>query len=237
MRSSAPLLAVAALLVGAPAAQGATSVSVAKPCYAEGDTIDVNGGGFTPGGKVTISLERGTQVLERDDQNPTAEDDGTLSGGYTVANETGWFGASETRFDMALRVLDQTRAGQGQPADSPDVTATTSFIFSRWNVGIRAVGGKIHPKRRVTINAIGYTNAIGKPLYAHWMRGTKRVHTRRLGLLKGPCGDRKVRLRKGFPFRPVAKGKYTVTFNSSRTDPRAEDSIAHAAVRVTKRIP
>ena len=237
MKSSfASVAVIAAALVLPSAALGATSVSVARQCYAEGDTIEVTGGGFTPSGKVTVSLERGTAVLEKDEQNPQAEADGTLSGGYTVANETGWFEATETRFDMTLRALDQTRASSGQPPESPDVSATTSFIFSRWNVGIRAIGGKIHPKRPVTVNAIGYTNAIGKPLYAHWLRGRKRVYTKRLGLLKGPCGDRKVRLSKGFPFRPVARGSYTVSFNSSRTDPRAQDSIVHSAVRVARRI-
>ena len=224
----------AALLTAAPA-PAATTVSVARTCYAEGDRIAIDGTGFSPGGPVNLSLERGADVLERT-EDPRAEDDGTVSGTYGVDNETGWFGADETRFDMTLRLVDQTRLGQGQPAESPDVTATVSFIFSRWNVGVRTRGGTIHPRRAASLRALGYTNAIGKPLYAHWMRGTRRVHTRRLGVLRGPCGDRQTRLRRGFPFRPVLPGSYRVSFNSSRTDPRAQDSIVHRAARVRRTI-
>ena len=137
---------------------------------------------------------------------------------------------------MTLRLVDQTRQSQGQPPESPDVTATTSFIFSRWNVGVRTRGGKISPRRSASVRAVGYTNAVGRPLYAHWLRNGKRVHTRRLGILRGPCGDRQVRLSRGFPFRPVAPGSYQVTFNSSRTDPRARDSIVHKATRVRTRL-
>ena len=226
---------LAASLLAPATAPAATAVSVGKTCYAEGDRIAIDGTGFSPGGQVNLSLEKAGEVLERT-EDPRAEDDGTIGGTYGVDNETGWFDATQTRFDMTLRLVDQTRLGAGQPAESPDVTATTSFIFSRWNIGIAAVGGKIHPRRSVTIRAVGYTNAIGKPLYAHWMRGTRRVHTRRLGKLAGPCGDRRVRLRRGFPFRPVLRGRYRVTFNSSRTDPRAQDSIVHQAARVRRTI-
>ena len=241
MRGSTAIAAAAAALAVAPgAAPAAVSVETTKRCWAEGDDITVRGAGFTPGGPVRLSLERarGGEVLETTDA-PRAEPDGvppegpdgTLDGGYTVAKETGWFGPTQTRFEMTLRLVDQTRRASGTPPESPDVTATTSFIFSRWNVGIRTVGRRIHPRRPVTISAVGYTNAIGRSLYAHWLRNGRRVHTRRLGVLRGPCGDRRVRLRRGFPFRP-RRGSYTVSFNSSRRNARAPDSIIHRAARV-----
>jgi hypothetical protein len=235
LRSAAALGAVGAALALAPAAHAATAVEVGKTCYAEGDKIAIKGTGFTPNGGVDLSLERGATVLERSAE-PLAGDDGTVAGSYGLEDETGWFGASETRFDMTLRLVDRTRQGAGQPADSPDVTATTSFIFSRWNVGVRSVGGRIHPSRPVRLNAVGYTNAIGKRLYAHWMRNGKRVHTRRLGVLRGPCGDARARLSRGFPFRPVRAGSYEVRFAPSRTNTRLS-AVAHRAVRVKRRIP
>jgi hypothetical protein len=128
---------------------------------------------------------------------------------------------------MTMRLTDQT---------DQTITASTSFIFSRWNVGISAVGGKLHPSRPAGILAVGFTNAVGKPLFAHWMRNGRRVHTRRLGVLRGPCGDRRVRLSRGFPFRPVRPGTYEVRFTPSRTN-TTKSAIRHRAARVTRRIP
>ena len=242
MRSAAVLGAIGATLAFAPAASAATAVSVAKTCYAEGDRIAINGSGFTPGGGVDLTLERGATVLERSSE-PRAEPDGlqpegpdgSVVGRYGLDNETGFFQGNETRFDMTLRLVDRSRRDAGQPLESPDVTATTTFIFSRWNVGIRAPAGKVHPARAVGMNAVGYTNAIGRRLYVHYVRRGRRVHTRRLGILRAPCGDMRARLSRGFPFRPVARGTWSVVFNSSRTNHRAADSVAHRT-RVARRL-
>ena len=231
MRSAALIGALGASLALAPTASAATSVAVGKTCYAEGDRIAISGGGFTPGGGIDMSLERPTgEVLERTSE-PLAEPDGRLSGTYGVDNETGWFSGKQTRFQMTLRAVDRTRRDAGQPLESPDVTATTSFIFSRWNVGIAAVGGRIRVGRPFSYKAFGYTNAIGKPLYAHWVKGRRRAFTKRLGVLRGPCGDRGGRLARGFPFRP-SRGSYRVNFNTSRRNAFARDSISHATARV-----
>jgi hypothetical protein len=237
-RTLAAVAALSALLALAPSAGAATSVTARAGCYAEGDSIGVDGSGFTPSGKVTISLERDTgEVLDSDEERPQAGPDGSLAGTFGVANETGWFTGQQTRFRMTLRAVDQTRRDAGQPLSSPDVTATTSFVFSRWNVGIASAGGRIAPRRRFRWKAFGYTNAVGKPLYAHWVRGRRRVFTKRLGVLRGPCGDRGGRLARGFPFRPVPAGSYKVSFNTSRTNAAARDTIAHTTARVRRRIP
>ena len=228
--------ATAATLALAPAALAATSVQVAKSCYAEGDRLAIDGSGFTPDGGVDLSLERADGTVLEQTSDPVAKQDGTVDGTYGVDNETGWFTGQQTRFDMTLRLVDRTRRDGGQPLESPDVTATTSFIFSRWNVGVATPGGRIHPKRPLRIKAFGYTNAVGKPLYAHWARGRRRVFTKRLGVLRGPCGNRRARLARGFPFRPVRRGRYRVSFNSSRTNAFARDSITHRTVRVKRRL-
>jgi hypothetical protein len=238
LRSAAAVAAAAAALALAPAAaQAAVSADAGgKRCYAEGDTIAVSGLGYTPGGKIRLTLERAAtgEVLEQSEA-PTAEDDGSVSGGYGVDDETGWFSSSQSRFQMTLRLVDLTRLSQGRPADDPDVSATSSFIFSRWAIGVRTVGGRIHPKRPVNLNPVGFTNAVGKPLFGHWMRNGRRVFTKRLGTLRGPCGDLKTRLSRGFPFRPVRAGTYEVRFSPSRTNTK-RSAIAVRAARVTRTI-
>jgi len=220
----------AALLALAPAAAGAaTSVDVGKTCYAEGDSIAVEGEGFSPDANVRLALERADGSVLEQTSEPTSSSDGTVSGKYRVDQETGWFKSTQTRFQMTLRLTDLT--------DQTRAPATTSFIFSRWNVGVSAVGGRIHPARPVTLAAVGYTNAVGKALYAHWTLGSKRVFTKRLGVLRSPCGDLRKRLSRGFPFRPVRPGSYKVTFNSSATNAKAKDSIVHTAARVRRLIP
>jgi hypothetical protein len=206
-----------------PAAAPAATVSVEKTCYAEGDEITVSGTGFTPNGGVRLALERADGTVLETSSDPVAGPDGSVSGDYGLKNETGWFTAQQTRFQMTLRLTDTANAA---------TEATTSFTFSRWNVGVRTRGGKIHPRRRLTINAIGYTTSIGKSLYAHWTWRGRRVHTRRLGRLRGACGDLRATLRRGFPFRVRRRGVYQVAFNSSRTNPRAADTVIHDTARV-----
>ena len=218
--------ALAALTLFPASAAAQATVDVPKRCYAEGDKIDVRGTGFTPNGPVTLALSRGAEELEST-ADPRADASGVVDGDYGVKDETGWFTGAQTRFEMTLRLEDQT---------DPALTDFDTFIFSRWNVGITTAGGVLHPKRPATIQAVGYTQAIGKRLYAHWMRNGKRVHTRRLGVIEGPCGDRRARLARGFPFRPVRPGSYEVRFSPSRTN-TSKGAIRHAASRVVRRIP
>ena len=225
MRRAAAAVA-AFLLLPAAAAQAAT-VDVPKRCYAEGDAISVNGTGFTPNGDVKLDLERDSGEVLESSADPVAGADGSVKGDYGVKDETGWFEGTQTRFDMTLRLTDAT---------DQSITASTSFIFSRWNVGISAPGGKMNPRAPAGILAVGFTNAVGKPLFAHWLRNGKRVFTKRLGVLRGACGDLKVKLSRGFPFRPVQRGNYEVRFSPSRTD-LEKSTIRHKAVRVRRRIP
>ncbi|MDQ3741484.1 MAG: hypothetical protein M3320_03140 [Actinomycetota bacterium] len=228
MRSVAPAaLAAAALVLALAAPAFGAELTVPRTCYAEGDRIPVDGRGFTPSGKVRLSLERADGTVLEATDDPVAEPDGSVSGGYGVDNETGWFDRTQSRFQMTMRLVDQT---------DTSITASTSFIFSRWSVGVRTVGGRIHPSRPVSLNPVGYTTAIGKPLYGHWMRNGRRAHTRRLGVLRGPCGDLRTRLKRGFPFRPVLPGRYEVRFSTSRTNTRRE-AIGVRAATVARRIP
>lgn len=215
MRSAAAAAALGAALALAPAASAAT-VDVGKTCYAEGNRIRLEATGFTPSGGVDLTLERADgEVLERS-REAQAEPDGRVLGWYGLAGETGWFRATQTRFRMTLRLVDRT---------DTSIVARTDFVFSRWNVGVS--GGRIRPNRPTRVVAVGYTAAIGRPLYAHYVRRGRRVHTLRLGVLRGRCGDLRVRLARGFPFRPVARGRWRVIFNTSPVDLTVDDSIVH----------
>ncbi len=230
------MTAAAAALALAPAAQATVTADAGeKRCYAEGDTIPVSGLGYSPGGQVRLTLERANGEVLEQTESPRAQNDGSVSGSYGVDDETGWFTSTQSRFQMTLRLVDLTRLQQGRPANDPEVSATTSFIFSRWAIGVRTVGGRIHPTRPVNLNPVGFTNAVGKPLYAHWMRNGTRVFTKRLGTLRGPCGDLKTRLSRGFPFRPVRAGSYEVRFSPSRTNTR-RSAISVRAARVRRTI-
>jgi hypothetical protein len=221
------LAAAAALALALPGVAAAATVEVAEECYAEDDEIDVRGTGFTPNGDVRLALERASGEVLETSTDPVANAEGAVVGEYKVKAETGWFGRTQTRFDMTLRLTDQT---------DPTTVATTSFIFSRWNVGVRTVGGRIQPNRPAAFNAVGFTTSVGKPLYAHWLRNGRRVFSKRLGVLRGPCGDVKARLARGFPFRPVRRGSYQVRFTPSRTN-LSRAAISFPAARVTRRIP
>ena len=218
-----------------PAAQAAVSVDAdGKRCYAEGDDILINGSGYTAGGPVRLSLERlGGGVLEQSESR--AEQDGTVRAAYKVDDQTGWFAPTQSRFQMVMRLIDLTRLDSGRPQEDPEVEAGVSFIFSRWSVGVLTRGGRIHPTRRLLLNPVGFTNWIGKPLYAHWLRNGVRVHTLRLGTATSPCGDVRRRLARAFPFRPVLPGSYEVRVSPSPTDMR-KTTLTLRAVRVKRTI-
>ena len=219
-------IACAAALAAAPVAPAAT-IEVPERCYAEGDRIPVEGTGFTPTRNVRLALEKANGEVLASTDEPVAGTDGRVAGDYGLEEETGWFGRTQSRFELTVRLTDLANTAN---------EASTSVVFSRWNVGITTRGGKIRPRRRARLRAVGFTNARGKPLFAHWFRNGKRVHTRRLGLLQGPCGDLRAKLPRGFPFRPVRPGSYEVRFTPSRTN-TTKSAIRHRAKRVRRRIP
>lgn len=204
------------------------SVTVARPCYAEGDRIALSGKGFTPNGAVRLTLERSGQPPLADTAAPQADDAGYVEGAYGVEADTGWFGGAERRFTMRLRLTDVA---------APALTASTAFTFSRWNVGVRSATGRIEPRRPARLSAVGFTGDAGKPLYAHYLRGTQLVRTVRLGTLRGSCGTLTKTLARGFPFGPVRPGSWQVTFNTSRRNAHALDTIVVRAARVKRTIP
>lgn len=139
-------------------------------------------------------------------------------------------GPGEERFRLRLTLADLA---------APRVAASADVWFSRWTVTVTAAGGgRLAPRRPAELRATGFTGDAGRPLFAHYTRaGGTRVRTVRLGTLEGACGTLTARLERGFPFRPVPAGAWSVAFNTSPHDPRAEGTIMQRAARVRARIP
>jgi hypothetical protein len=199
------------VLAFAAPAHAAPGVGVEHRCYAEGDSIGIRGYGFTAGSPIRLTLERRASAPLVDTSDPVADPNGIVTGSYQLETDTGWFEGDESRFTLTLRM-----------AESAEMAAATTFTLSRWNVD---VDGTFAPGRAVTLNALGFTQAVGKTLYAHYVRGGKRVKTIKLGTAKGPCGNRKVHLSDAFPFDDVAPGEWRIRVNAARTDPTARDTI------------
>jgi hypothetical protein len=207
--------------LGPASAAKAAQVTVGARCYAEGDEISLNGSGFRPGAAVVLGLSRSGGALLRFATTPVADAAGRVSGTYGVEDETGWFAREEWRFRMTLTLAER---------DRPRVRSSARFWFSRWDVVVRTPGGRLRPRRPAVFEATGFTGSSGKVLYAHWVRGSVRRHTRRLGVLEGPCATLRARVDRGFPFAPVLPGTWHVAFNTSPRDPRAPGTIVQRAV-------
>jgi hypothetical protein len=215
--------ALMALTLGGVPGAAPARVAVERGCYAEGDRIVLAGEGFEPEARLQLALERAGAQL-RSSNEPVADDAGRVSGTLGIEDETGWFPGRAWRFHMTLELFDPQR---------PEDRAETRFWFSRFTVTLRAPGGQLRPRRPADVRATGFTGAAGRALYAHWLRNGVRVHSRRLGVLEGPCGTLRTRLSRAFPFTPRPGGRWRVAFNASPADARAPRTIV---VRVPRRV-
>jgi len=183
-----PVAALAALLLGASAAEAATlTVGGGKDCYRAGDALLLGGSGYTPGGLVNVTLE-GRQL-----GTLTADAAGNISSPLQVGN---------------LRGVSQ-RSVVATDATNPALTATSQFLGSSLLVKVRPQSGAAG--RRLRLNASGFTT--GERLYAHVKR---KGYLRNvfIGKLKGPCHTLKV--RKRVLTRATPNGVYTVQFDTKR---------------------
>ena len=214
------MAALAAVLAPAAPARGA-SLTIDRPCVAEGERATFTGTGLTPSAPVRLTLSRAGRPPLAEATGPPADAAGRLRWVYGFPRRTTWFDSDETRFRMTAQAGD----------------ATAAFTFARRDVTIEAPGGRLAPQRPATIRADGFASQRGRRLYGHWLRAGKRRKTLSLGRLGGPCGTLTRRLARGFPFRPVDPGTWHVAFNTSRTNPRAPGTVVQRAARVKHEIP
>ncbi len=191
-RAAALALSAAVAACAAPpsAAAQTAALDTDYPCYSEGESVLLAGSGFTPGGRVALSV--GGQQLT----TVTADPDG----GFTVRLEApiALLGVTRLRFTATDRTRLGKRASAVVRIAIPDVLVTPS-------------GGS--PNRMRRIRAWGFIES--DAVYAHVKRrGHRRARNIRLGAPRGACGVLDVKRRL---FRRVARpGVYTLQFDSVR---------------------
>ena len=224
-------LTVAIAMAAAPAVaqQPIPTLSVDHPCYSPGDRITFHGAGYTPGGSVNL-------VFGANERYGTTTVTADAAGGLTAEIETpepdSFLNDDQLAADMFVTANDEARMGSDAPPENQFGAA--QFRLSRWGVLYRTTGNRIAIGRRITFRAVGWTYAVGEPLYAHYRLGSRTVKTVRLGVLRGACGDLVKTLGDAFPFRRVPAGSYTIRFNASR-DPMAKPFLQQPGVRVPRR--
>jgi hypothetical protein len=185
-------LAVAAgiVMLAVPSAASAASLSVSpqKRCYSSGETVSLDGTGFSPGGTATIT--RDGKALG----SLTSSDGGAFGGMLTLGQTSGKQTKTYTATDDAV----------------PTLTASTQITVSAVRVDLSPIDGA--PGRRLLVKASGFTT--GKTLWAHVTKGRSK-RTLKIGSLSGACGGLKTHKRL-LP-RNAAIGRYTIQFDTFKS--------------------
>jgi hypothetical protein len=204
----AAAFAVAVALVAAAPAQAATLTLVgSKSCYRFGDTLTLNGAGFTPSGQAAITLEgKDLGVVPTDAA-------GNFSAPLTIGSLKG----------VSTRTLIATDAA------NPTNVAQAEFLGSALGVTVRPRNGGAG--RKLRINASGFTT--GKRLYAHIVRKRFKRNVF-VGKLKGPC--RTLKTRKRVLPAGTPSGVYTVQFDTRRKYSKKTKVWVQFTVTVSPRI-
>jgi hypothetical protein len=190
-RRAGAALAVAAF-AGLPAAAPAATLQLDRLCYRTNQTVRMSGNGYSPSGKVNISLDGG--AFGALPTNATGAFSGVFRAPPPLADPTSVRKAS-------LTTTDNT---------DPTLTATTAFQVVHTNV---TVSPAVVTSGKVTYSALGFTS--GAKLYIHYILHGKLVVTKKLGKLTGPCSSLQKKVRM-FMFRPVKPGNYTLVFDTSK---------------------
>lgn len=237
-RAAAASVVVAALGASAVPASAAVSLAPIRPCLSELDAVSPNAAGLTPGGPVKFDLMSNGRLLLSTSSQPAAAD-GTyrVAKPYSSSVTDKWFPDATTEtIPLQMAVTDLTRVNAGLPLTSPDVVGSTQVTFSRFGILVATGGGApILPRTRIRFRAVGWTTAVGRPLYLHFVLGRRIVRSVRLGVLAGPCGSLTKTLPRAFPFRPVRPGQYRLLFSTSLTNPVREPAIISRLIRVRQR--
>jgi hypothetical protein len=185
------LTAVLLLTASATASAATVTVTPVKPCYRGGEPLALGGTGYTPGGKVDVTV------------NGTALTGSPLGADLTT-------GAISSKLTLAQRTGQQRKTVVATDATNPALTASTRVLLS-------AVSVKVKPKNGVAghvvrIDARGFTT--GKTLYAHVSKGGKLVRNFKIARLRGAC--RVGTTRKRLFSSTTKPGTYKVQFDTSR---------------------
>jgi hypothetical protein len=210
-----PVIALLALSA-VPAASAAPTLTADRACYSmdRDQALTLTGTGFTPFGDVAVLItgrHAGVTV------GAIADASGNLKVNADVPylDELGF--EDTLREQVTASAVDLTRI-QAVPPDGANGSASVSFTITDWGVDVapwdHTPPAPGHPRRMTTFNLLGWTWVHGRPIYAHYVKGGKLVHTVRLAVPQGPCGDGRVD-QPEFPFRPVHPGIYSIQFDAT----------------------
>ncbi|MEA2420320.1 MAG: hypothetical protein QOE60_2526 [Thermoleophilaceae bacterium] len=177
----------AALIAAAPAEAATLTLDGSKSCYRLGDTITLNGSGFTPNGQASITLDGKDAGIAYPD----------AAGNFSVPFGVGTLKGQRQRTLIATDAANPANVAQAQ------------FLGSSLGVIVRPQNGAAG--RKLRINASGFTT--GKRLYAHVVRKRYRRNVF-VGKLKGAC--RTLKARKRVTASSTPSGHYTVQFDTKR---------------------
>jgi hypothetical protein len=189
---------VACLATAANASAATMTITPKKSCFSSGETVRLEGAGFTPNGKVSIARD-GQTLDPLLNLNPM----GAFVGELTLYLRTGKANRTYTATDTTDTSLVATRK---LLVVAPSVTIRPADL----DVGLRA-----------RIGAKGF--ATGKTLYAHIFRTAdkngkalrnQKPRNLRIGRLKTRCG--KLLARRKLFSRRAPLGDYTIQFDTYR---------------------
>ena len=227
-RSGAVAILVCGLWTANPGLSSAATVVADLPCYAPGQRALITGAGYTPNGEVALGFNVIGDQGGRGSSTLLTWANG--AGAIALRVRTPTIPLLESPATVLLSATDQEQAQQGQPLLATahwKISIFNVFVFP-WEIGVG------DPGRRAQYNASGFTTAVGRTLYAHYVRGGKLLKTVAVGRLKGPCGDLFKRARQ-FPFRPVPAGVYKIKLDASRHYPNNSPGRTFGHVTVSRR--
>lgn len=187
-RAVLPLALLALAAAAPPAAAHAATLDADFPCYVHGESIVLAGAGFTPGGRVALSVA-GQQL------------------GGVLADSFGEFNVRVRMPRLSTRL--RLRFVAADRADRALIAGALVRIVSP-DVVVAPAGGK--PDRPRRIRAWGFIGA--GALYAHVKRrGAERARNIYLGRPRGACGTLRVK-RRLFRRHPPS-GRYAIKFDTA----------------------
>jgi hypothetical protein len=221
-RAGLVALTASMLLTAAPAGAerpDAPALGFARACYSEIEALGYAGSGFSALGDVTLYFSRRRKLASIPLQ---ADAEGRIRGRVSAPDPAEFLAARERTGVIRVAATDQRRASDG-PRRS---TAVTRVRVARFEV-YDSIPGRFSPPPRawVTYRASGFTQAIGRRLHLHVVRGGRRLRSVPLGRIAGSCGEMRPRRVRQLPLRRARPGAYRLVFNASRTDHRAQPSV------------
>lgn len=190
---------VAACLTAASTASAATmTIEPKRSCHSSGETVTLEGTGFTPNGKVSVA--RDGQTLD-----PLLNLDPT--------------GAFLGELTLYLRSGKANRTYTATDTTDTSIVATRRALVIAPTVNIRPADLEVGLRARIGANGF----ATGPTLYAHIFRTAdkngkqlknQKPRNLRIGHLKGRCG--KLLARKKLFSKRAPLGDYTIQFDTYR---------------------